>query len=107
MAQGGGGGCFGISADGDGWPGWLKDFFGFEIFQYQDFFGLVNLASIFWGGLIFLGIKNNLKIRGIFPPFDHPCHLTDSLPPTPGLQKIYGIVIDLIFFKKEITLIFK
>ena len=36
-----------------------------------------------------------------FPPFDHPCHLTDSLPPTPGLQKIYGIVIDLIFLKNR------
>ena len=74
---------FGISADRNDWPGWLKDFFGFEIFQFQDFFGLVNLATIFWGGLIFLGIENNLKIRGIFPPIRSSLSLDRFPPPYP------------------------
>ena len=61
----------------------LDDFFGFEIFQFQNFFGLVNLASIFWGGLIFLGIENNLKIRGIFPPIRSSLSLDRFPPPYP------------------------
>ena len=92
---------FGISADRNDWPGWLKDFFGFEIFQFQDFFGLVNLASIFWGGLIFLGIENNLKIRGIFPPIRSSLSLDRFPPPYPRATENLWNRDWFNFFKKQ------
>ena len=36
------------------WRGWSKDFFRVWKFRFRDFFGYENLASIFWGSLIWV-----------------------------------------------------
>ena len=46
--QGGGGGC----TPGFKWQGWLKDIWGFEIFDFGIFLRGKILASIFFGSLI-------------------------------------------------------
>ena len=77
----GGGGC----TPGFKWQGWLKDFWGFEIFYFGIFLRGKILASICFGSLAwdFLGDKfwsSDFFGFWFLAPFDHPCHLKSGVP---------------------------
>ena len=80
-SRGRGGGC----TPGFKWQGWLKDFWGFEIFYFGIFLRGKILASICFGSLAwdFLGDKfwsSDFFGFWFLAPFDHPCHLKSGVP---------------------------
>ena len=92
------------------WQGWLKDFGGFEIFNFgifldrkfwQEFFSVFKTIWRFMIVPVYPGCIVPLKFLWlrysawdffgfwILPPFDHPCPLKSRVPPgkTPGVAR--------------------
>ena len=72
--QEGGGGYSGFQV-----TGMIEGVFWVWNFRFRDFFGYENLASIFWGSLIWVrifwgGIKRNRQCRNMFS-YEHCSHL--------------------------------